>query len=66
MPLSSADTQNMNKKASRFTFDELVHAIQATGLKQSDTVIAFCSLFKLGQPILDGREARTFLFGCNF
>lgn len=66
MSLSSADTQNLNKKASRFTFDELVHAIKATGLKQSDTVIAFCSLLKLGRPILDGRELERFYLDAIF
>lgn len=61
-----AESQSINKKASRFTFDELVHALQATGLKPSDTVIAFCSLLKLGRPILDHRDLERFYLDAIF
>lgn len=61
------DISKEHKSASkRFTYEELVSAIRQTGLSEGDTVIAYCALFKLGRPILDGREFERFYLDAIF
>lgn len=61
------DISKEHKSASkRFTYEELVSAIRQTGLSEGDTVVAFCSLFKLGRPVLDDREFERFYLDAIF